>query len=169
MSPATAKAAPPVLDGRQRRHLRALGHHQKPIVQIGSQGLTPGVLHAVDEALERHELVKVRVASEAPAPADEIGSEIAAGTRSVLAQTIGRTLLFYRPHPKKPRIVLPRADASKGKGKVKIEPERDDSHEDEHAEGGSAKARERSEHAEGGGGAVAKRAAGARPPVTGEE
>lgn len=135
MSPAKAKATPLVLDGRQRRHLRALGHHRKPVVQIGAQGLTPGVLHAVDEALERHELVKIRVASDSPAPVDEIGSEIAAGTRSVLAQTIGRTLLFYRPHPKKPRIVLPRADASKGNGKGKSEPEpepeRDDDHEDE--------------------------------------
>ena len=117
MSPATAKAAPPLLDGRQRRHLRALGHHQKPVVQIGSQGLTPGVLHAVDDALERHELVKVRVASDAPAPVADVGSEIAAGTRAVLAQSIGRTLLLYRPHPKKPRIVLPRGEAGSAKGK----------------------------------------------------
>jgi RNA-binding protein len=117
MSPATAKtkakASPPVLDGRQRRHLRALGHHQKPIVQIGTDGLTPGVLHAVDDALERHELVKVRVSSDAPAPKSDVADEIVAGTRSVLAQTIGRTLLFYRPHPKKPRIVLPRTGAEK--------------------------------------------------------
>jgi RNA-binding protein len=138
MSPAAVKAAPPVLDGRQRRHLRALGHHQKPIVQIGSQGLTPGVLHAVDDALERHELVKVRVASEAPAPVAEIGSEIAAGTRSALAQTIGRTLLFYRPHPKKPRIVLPRGAAAPSKataqGKATSAAEDEDEDEDEEDE-----------------------------------
>jgi len=117
MSPAKAKASPPVLDGRQRRHLRALGHHQKPVVQIGTQGLTPGVLQAVDDALDRHELVKVRVASEAAKTVDELSSEIAGGTRSALAQTIGRTLLLYRPHPKKPRIVLPRGGAGEGAGK----------------------------------------------------
>jgi RNA-binding protein len=103
-------ALPPELDGRQRRHLRALGHHQKPVVQVGSQGVTPGVVQALDEALLRHELVKVRVDGDAPAPVDEIGAELASGTRAALAQTIGRTLLLYRPHPKKPRIVLPRAD-----------------------------------------------------------
>src|SRR5690242_15688283 len=102
----------PTLDGRQRRHLRALGHHQKPIVQIGAQGLTPGVVSAVDRALTQHELVKVRVDADAPAAAAEIGPEIAAGTGSALAQTIGRTLLFYRPHPEKPRIVLPRREQS---------------------------------------------------------
>jgi RNA-binding protein len=105
MSPA---APPPELDGRQRRHLRALAHHQKAIVQIGGQGLTPGVVQALDAALGRHELVKVRVASEAPLPLAQLGAELAAQTRSALAQTLGRTLLLYRPHPEKPRIVLPR-------------------------------------------------------------
>ena len=105
MSPA---APPPELDGRQRRHLRALAHHQKAIVQIGGQGLTPGVVQALDAALTRHELVKVRVASEAEVKLTELGAELAAKTRAALAQTLGRTLLLYRPHPKKPRIVLPR-------------------------------------------------------------
>jgi len=99
----------PELDGRQRRHLRALGHHVKPVVHVGVHGLTPAVVQAVDEALTQHELVKVRVMSEAPTPVRELGPELASGTRSALAQTIGRTLLFYRAHPKKPRIVLPRA------------------------------------------------------------
>jgi len=100
-------APPPELDGRQRRHLRALAHHQKPVVQIGLQALTPGVIDAVDAALTRHELVKVRVSADVAAPVAELGDEIAEKTRSALAQKIGRTLLFYRPHPKKPRIVLP--------------------------------------------------------------
>jgi RNA-binding protein len=99
---------PPELDGRQRRHLRALGHHQKPIVQIGVHALTPGVIDAVDSALTQHELVKVRVSGDVSTPVAELGGELAEKTRSALAQTIGRTLLFYRPHPKKPRIVLPK-------------------------------------------------------------
>jgi RNA-binding protein len=103
-------APPPELDGRQRRHLRALGHHQKPVVQVG-KALTPGVIEAVNEALTQHELVKVRVSADVATPLAEVGEELAEKTRSALAQTIGRTLLFYRPHPKKPRIVLPRAGA----------------------------------------------------------
>jgi RNA-binding protein len=95
------------LDGRQRRHLRALGHHKKPVVQVGVHGLTDGVVKAVDQALTEHELVKVRVLGDAPAPPEEVGPELARGTGAALAQTIGRTLLLYRPHPKKPRIVLP--------------------------------------------------------------
>ncbi len=100
---------PPELDGRQRRHLRALGHHKKPVVQIGGDGLTPGLVQAVEQALLTHELVKIRVAGDAPLPLAELGAELAQGTRAALAQTIGRTLLLYRPHPKKPLIVLPKA------------------------------------------------------------
>jgi RNA-binding protein len=103
-----SQAVSPELDGRQRRHLRALGHHRKAIVQIGDQGLTPGLVQAVDAALSQHELVKVRVGSDAPAPLAELGPNLARETRSALAQILGRTLLLYRPHPDKPRIVLPR-------------------------------------------------------------
>jgi len=104
-----SQATPPALDGRQRRHLRALAHHHKPIVQVGNQGLTPGVIGAVDQALTRHELVKVRVDADAPAGLEEVGAELAQATGAALAQTIGRMLLLYRPHPEEPRIVLPRS------------------------------------------------------------
>lgn len=77
-------------------------------MQIGVQALTPGVVDAVDSALTQHELVKVRVSGDVSTPVAELGGELAEKTRSALAQTIGRTLLFYRPHPKKPRIVLPK-------------------------------------------------------------
>ncbi|HET9934754.1 MAG TPA: YhbY family RNA-binding protein, partial [Polyangiaceae bacterium] len=48
------------LSGKQRRYLRSLGHELSPVVQIGHQGLTEAVLSAIDQALETHELIKVR-------------------------------------------------------------------------------------------------------------
>jgi RNA-binding protein YhbY len=51
------------------------------------------------------------VSAEAGADLEELGSELGSATSSALAQRIGRTLLFYRPHPKKPRIELPRSPA----------------------------------------------------------
>lgn len=95
------------LDGKQRRYLRALGHNLKPVVQIGTDGATSGVTQALDAALTRHELVKVRVLAKGGADLDELAAGLAASTSSSHAQTLGRTLLFYRAHPKKPRITLP--------------------------------------------------------------
>lgn len=96
-----------MLSGKQRRHLRGLGHHLTAVVQIGKAGLSAGIVGAVDAALEEHELVKVKIGAEAPEDRHEIADGLASGTKSDVAQVLGRTLLLYRRHPKKPRIVLP--------------------------------------------------------------
>lgn len=101
------------LDSKQRRYLRALGHHIKPVVQIGADGATSGITEALDRALTRHELVKVRVLAKGGADLEELAAGLASGTASAHAQTLGRTLLFYRAYPKKPRIVLPGAAPEK--------------------------------------------------------
>jgi putative YhbY family RNA-binding protein len=49
----------------QRRELRAKAHHLQPFVTVGQHGLTPAVLHEIDLALLKHELIKVRVFSDA--------------------------------------------------------------------------------------------------------
>jgi RNA-binding protein len=99
--------APAVLDGRATRHLRGLGHALDPVVSIGKNGITDALVAQAANALLRHELVKVRVQGEAPVDRKEAGVQLAAATRSALAQVLGRTFLLYKAHPEKPRIVLP--------------------------------------------------------------
>jgi len=96
------------LSGRAARYLRGLGHHLEPIIQIGKEGITEGVVTATKAALLAHELVKVRVLSEAPVDRKEAGEELAKRAGAALAQTLGRTVLLYKRHPHKPKIVLPR-------------------------------------------------------------
>jgi RNA-binding protein len=100
--------APKPLTGRQRRHLRSLGHHLEPVVQLGKQGLTDAVIAAVDEALERHELVKVRIGTECPDDRHEIAATLGPRVKGEVPQLLGRTLLVYRKHPKEPKIQLPK-------------------------------------------------------------
>jgi RNA-binding protein len=95
------------LSGKQRRHLRALGHHLDPVVLLGRQGLTAGVLQALDAALLTHELVKVKLGPECPEGRDEVASQLAATLHVEVAQVLGHTVLVYRRHPEKPVIVLP--------------------------------------------------------------
>lgn len=95
------------LNGKQRRHLRALGHHLDPVVQLGKGGLTEGVSAAIGSALEQHELVKVRVGTECPSDRDEVATALSAELAAETAQTLGRTILLYRRHPKEPKIKLP--------------------------------------------------------------
>ncbi len=99
---------PEALTGKQRRHLRALGHHLEPIVQLGKQGLTDGAERAIDVALEHHELVKIKLLTECPEQRDELAERLSPRVSAQVAQTLGRTILLYRRHPKKPVISLPK-------------------------------------------------------------
>ncbi|MGK3983532.1 ribosome assembly RNA-binding protein YhbY [Sorangium sp. So ce136] len=95
------------LTGKQRRHLRALGHHLDPVVQLGKAGLTDGVVAAVEAAVERHELVKVRLGTECPDDLGDVADALSERLHAEVAQTLGRTILLYRRHPKEPKIKLP--------------------------------------------------------------
>jgi RNA-binding protein len=98
------------LSGKQTRHLRALGHHLEPVVQLGKKGLTDTAKAAVNVALETHELVKVRVGTECPeAPAD-LATTLGPELKAEVAQRLGRTILLYRRRKKEPKIKLPPAD-----------------------------------------------------------
>jgi len=107
-------SAPPApLTGKQKSYLRSLAHKLKPVVQVGHQGATEGVLAAVEVALERHELIKVKVSGESETDVIEIAPALEQGTSSQVAQIIGHTVVLYRRRDKDPKIVLPRAKPTK--------------------------------------------------------
>jgi RNA-binding protein len=96
------------LTGKQRRHLRALGHHLSPVLQIGHEGLTDSVVAQANAQLAAHELIKVKVSEGSPLPRHEAAEQLASATSSELAQVLGRTFLLYKPRDKDPAILLPK-------------------------------------------------------------
>jgi len=97
-----------VLTGKQRRHLRALGHKLEVVVHVGKGGLDDGLIAAVSQALLDHELVKIKVGESAGVDRHEAAEELAKKTQSQVAQVLGYTVLLYKRHPQKPLIVLPK-------------------------------------------------------------
>lgn len=93
------------LTGKQRRHLRALGHHLKPVVIIGDKGITEEVVEATAQALKDHELIKVKI-NEGPQDRHEASAALAEATHAQLAQLIGRTALLFRARKVNSRITL---------------------------------------------------------------
>jgi RNA-binding protein len=93
------------LTGKQKRTLRALGHHLNVVVQVGADGVTPGLIGAVKQALADHELVKVKIAADREAR-DEAIEAIATGTKAHVAQVLGRTALFFKARRKDSKIKL---------------------------------------------------------------
>jgi RNA-binding protein len=98
---------PAVLTGKQRHHLRGLGHDLKPIVLVGKDGIDDGVIAAVDQALTDHELVKIKIGESAELDRHEAAEAIAKRTHSEVAQVLGNTVLLYRADPEEPKIAFP--------------------------------------------------------------
>jgi RNA-binding protein len=96
-----------VLTGKQRRHLRGLGHELKPVVLVGKDGIDDGLIKAVDQALTDHELIKLKIGENAEVDRHEAAESIAARTQSDVAQVLGNTVLLFRPNPDDPQITLP--------------------------------------------------------------
>jgi RNA-binding protein len=88
-----------LLTGKQRRFLRGLGHHLDPVVQVGKEGISEGLVAALDAALLEHELVKVRLGDAVGDDRRTVAAGLADASGAELAQVLGRTLLLYRARP----------------------------------------------------------------------
>lgn len=92
----------------QKRHLKRLGHALKPVVLMGSAGLTPAVMNEIELTLDHHELIKVKLVAEDREQRLSLAAAIAESTGAALVQLIGNIALLYRPNPdKKRKIALP--------------------------------------------------------------
>jgi RNA-binding protein len=95
----------------QRRYLRKQAHHLKPTVQIGKLGVTDNLVKAVDDALERLELIKVKF-NDGQDDKRELAEFIAAETQSDVVQVVGNVVIFFRyqQDPEKRQVDLPRRE-----------------------------------------------------------
>jgi len=99
---------PAALTAAQIRFLRGQAHDLKAILQVGGKGLTAPVLAELDGALEHHELVKVKLASDDRDQREALIAELAGRSGAALVQQIGKVAVLYRPATGKRQIVLPR-------------------------------------------------------------
>lgn len=95
------------LSNKQKQYLKGLAHSLKPVVLLGSNGLTEGVLAEIETALNHHELIKVKVPSEDRELKAQIAETIAVHTEAELIQKIGSIAVYYRP-AEEPKITLPK-------------------------------------------------------------
>ncbi len=97
-----------VLTSRQRAHLRKLAHRLKPVVFVGGEGISSAVQASILDALNTREILKVKMQESAPVNAREAARAIEEALDDVHpVQTIGRTVVVYRPFPDEPEIRLP--------------------------------------------------------------
>lgn len=95
------------LNKKQIQYLKGLAHSLKPVVLLGSNGLTEAVIAEIDYALNHHELIKVKIPTDDRETKQLIIDAIIRETEAVKVQTIGKTLVLYRQSEEK-KIAIPK-------------------------------------------------------------
>lgn len=96
-----------MINGKQRRHLKKLVHTMDPTVYIGKGGLTDNTIKEMDNYLNAHELVKVKVQDGCDDNPKLLANKAAEILDAEFVQAIGRKFSIYRQSPEK-IIELPR-------------------------------------------------------------
>ncbi|WP_281558670.1 ribosome assembly RNA-binding protein YhbY [Thalassomonas sp. RHCl1] len=95
------------LNKKQIQHLKGLAHSLKPVVLLGSNGLTEAVVAEIDYALNHHELIKVKIPTDDRENKGLIVDAICRETQATKVQVIGKTLIIYRQSEEK-KIHIPK-------------------------------------------------------------
>ncbi|HML79606.1 ribosome assembly RNA-binding protein YhbY [Geobacter sulfurreducens] len=97
-----------MLTGKQKRHLRGLGHSLAPVITIGKGEISEALVKETDEALEHHELIKVKILESCLLDRHEAAEALASACGAEVAQVLGRTFLLFR-RAQEPKLELPKA------------------------------------------------------------
>lgn len=96
-----------MLTGKQRSYLRGKANKFDPIIHVGKDGVTEGLIEQVDESLESHELIKGRVLKNALEETKEVVYEIAERCEADVVQVIGYVFILFRRNEEEPIYNLP--------------------------------------------------------------
>ena len=95
------------MTSKQRAYLMSQASTRDPIFQIGKASLTPEIITALDEALEKRELIKVSVLKNCIDDPREIAAVIGERTHSEVIKVIGKKMIFFRQAKKNSKYNLP--------------------------------------------------------------
>jgi RNA-binding protein len=96
------------LSSSQTRYLRSLAHDLSPVVLLGNKGATEAVVKELNQALDIHELVKVKLSG---GDKDERQAQIdtlLGGPHTASIHQIGHIVVLFRRNADEPKIALPR-------------------------------------------------------------
>ena len=84
------------LTNAQVRDLKAQAQRLKATLKVGKEGLSPQFLAALEDALNHHELIKVKF-DEFKEQKKELAPQLAEKSHSHLVTRVGNVVVLYRP------------------------------------------------------------------------
>lgn len=98
------------MTSKQRAYLKSIAANLDPIFQVGKGSITPEIIDALFEALEKRELIKITVLKNCADDPKDIAQIISERTRSQVVMVIGRKIVLFKQNSKKEKqkILLPK-------------------------------------------------------------
>ncbi len=87
------------------KFLRGISHDLSPVVMVADKGLTENVMNEIDNALDLHELIKIKIRMD-KVTRNEFIDKIIQQTKATKVHSIGQTLTIFRHNPKNPQYDL---------------------------------------------------------------
>lgn len=84
-----------------KKSLKAQAHSLRPVILIGSKGLTEAVIAETNNALLTHELIKVKINGAEKEDRLIMAEQLCEQLPAELVQVIGHTLILYRKNLEK--------------------------------------------------------------------
>ena len=88
------------IDNIQKKILRQASHHLDPTVWIGKNGITENVIKEITYALDRHELIKIKILQVEKKERKINIKKICMDTNAELISNIGNVLTLYKKNTK---------------------------------------------------------------------
>ena len=95
-----------MLTGKQRAFLRGIANKVDSTFQIGKSGVGDATIELINEALEKHEIVKVHVLENSLCDTREVCHEVSTATGAQEVQVIGSRFVLYKQSKENKRIDL---------------------------------------------------------------
>jgi len=97
------------LSSAQKKDLKRIGHHLKPVVIVSEQGASEGVLSELERALNDHELIKIRLSVADRDAKQALITQICQASGAELVQVIGKMAILLRrskqPNPQLSNLI----------------------------------------------------------------
>ncbi len=89
-----------IVNSATKKKLKSLAHALKPVIIIGQAGLTSAVINETEQALDSHELIKVKIRAERNIR-HQVKERLCQQTGAEPIQSIGQVIVIYRKNPSK--------------------------------------------------------------------
>lgn len=98
------------LTSKQRAHLMGLASSLDPIFNVGKSSVTPEMIEAIGQAIDKRELIKIGVLKNCADDPRAIAEVIAERTHSNVVKVIGKKIVLFKPckDKDKQKIQLPK-------------------------------------------------------------